>query len=429
MWLRDLARDAATARRVRHQHRVAAGERDVGRERCTFVAALLLDDLHQHDLPTLDHFLDLVLAGATAGPLGHLLERILLARDLLDGIVLDGTVALAVLLVLVVVGGLDALPRLDRLRIGAHRLGICHVARGGRRVRLVADERDRDRPFRCGMCRIAGVRRPGFLVPHVVRRGFVPELGGAVGLVLMLVRCGHRCLVAILERVDLGGRIVAVVARVTVTVAVPVAALAARTPPAARTARPCPVLGLLGPAFGLGLFLLQRLPVGDRDLVVVGMDLVEGEKAMPVAAVVDEGGLQRRLDPRHLCQVDVASEQLARRRFEIELLYPAVPECHNPGLLRVGGIDEHLVLVHCVVFLTRRTGPRATMALRPAVRNAPATALCSFGVEWGWAEAAAALGKSPVCSGCLAAVPDARPPRLGPFDLSLACMLSLRRSI
>ena len=36
----------------------------------------------------------------------------------------------------------------------------------------------------------------------------------------------------------------------------------------------------------------QRLPVGDRDLVVVGMDFAEGKKAVAIAAVVDEGGLQ-----------------------------------------------------------------------------------------------------------------------------------------
>ena len=52
----------------------------------------------------------------------------------------------------------------------------------------------------------------------------------------------------------------------------------------------------------------QRLPVGDRDLVVVGMDFAEGEKAVAIAAVVDEGGLQRRLDARHLGQIDVAAK-------------------------------------------------------------------------------------------------------------------------
>ena len=58
----DLARDAAAARRVRHQHAVAAGERDVGGERRALGAALLLDHLHQQDLAAADHFLDLVVA-------------------------------------------------------------------------------------------------------------------------------------------------------------------------------------------------------------------------------------------------------------------------------------------------------------------------------------------------------------------------------
>src|SRR5262249_5277862 len=59
-----------------------------------------------------------------------------------------------------------------------------------------------------------------------------------------------------------------------------------------------------GAAVGLGLggalraLVLrdQRLPVGDRDLVIVGMDFAEGEGAGAVAAVVGEGGLQRRRD-------------------------------------------------------------------------------------------------------------------------------------
>src|SRR6202041_2947825 len=56
----DLAADAAAAVGVGHQHAVAAGQREVGGERRALVAALFLDDLHQHDLPAADHFLDLV---------------------------------------------------------------------------------------------------------------------------------------------------------------------------------------------------------------------------------------------------------------------------------------------------------------------------------------------------------------------------------
>jgi hypothetical protein len=50
------------------------------------------------------------------------------------------------------------------------------------------------------------------------------------------------------------------------------------------------VIGLRGARRAL-FFGDQRLPVGDRNLVVVRMNFAEGEKAVPVAAVVDEAGL------------------------------------------------------------------------------------------------------------------------------------------
>ena len=62
----DLAADAAAARGIRHQHGVAAGQRQVGGEGSTLGAALFLDDLHQNDLAALDNFLDLVGARAPA---------------------------------------------------------------------------------------------------------------------------------------------------------------------------------------------------------------------------------------------------------------------------------------------------------------------------------------------------------------------------
>ena len=66
----------------------------------------------------------------------------------------------------------------------------------------------------------------------------------------------------------------------------------------------------LGVGGALGALVLgdQRLPVGDRDLIVVGMDFAEGEKAVAIAAVIDERGLQRRLDARDLGQIDVAAK-------------------------------------------------------------------------------------------------------------------------
>ena len=69
-------------------------------------------------------------------------------------------------------------------------------------------------------------------------------------------------------------------------------------------------LGGAGAAFLLGLGLEQGLTVGDRDLIVVGMNFGKGQEAVAIAAVIDEGRLQRRLNARYLGEVDIASELL-----------------------------------------------------------------------------------------------------------------------
>ncbi|MDF0495031.1 hypothetical protein P0R27_17160 [Bradyrhizobium yuanmingense] len=116
-------------------------------------------------------------------------------------------------------------------------------------------------------------------------------------------------------------------------VAVPRAATAVRA-----------VLALfLGLAMGLFLGLDQRLPVCDRDLVVVGMDFAEGEKAVAIAAILDEGGLERGFDPCDLGEVDIPAQLLALRGLEIKLFDAIAADHDDPGLLRVGGIDQHLV--------------------------------------------------------------------------------------
>jgi hypothetical protein len=55
--------DAAATRRVRHQDRVAAGEREIGGQRSALGAAFFLDHLDQHNLAAADDFLDLVTLG------------------------------------------------------------------------------------------------------------------------------------------------------------------------------------------------------------------------------------------------------------------------------------------------------------------------------------------------------------------------------
>ena len=79
----DLARDAAATRGVRHQHAITAGERKIGGESGTLVAALFLDDLHQDHLAALDHFLDLVLAALhLAAALRHFFHARLRRRSI-----------------------------------------------------------------------------------------------------------------------------------------------------------------------------------------------------------------------------------------------------------------------------------------------------------------------------------------------------------
>ena len=61
----------------------------------------------------------------------------------------------------------------------------------------------------------------------------------------------------------------------------------------ARTAAVGAVLGfLLGLAMGAFVSLDQRLTIGDRNLIIIGVDFAEGQKAVTVAAIFDEGGLQ-----------------------------------------------------------------------------------------------------------------------------------------
>ncbi len=90
-------------------------------------------------------------------------------------------------------------------------------------------------------------------------------------------------------------------------------------------------------------FLLQGLPLGQRKLVIIRVDFVEGQKAVTIAAIIDEGGLQRRLYPRDFCEIDIAAKLFLRRRFIVEFLDPTATQHHNPGFLRVGGVDKHFI--------------------------------------------------------------------------------------
>jgi hypothetical protein len=73
------------------------------------------------------------------------------------------------------------------------------------------------------------------------------------------------------------------------------------------------------------------------------MNLAEGEEAMTVAAVIDERGLQRRLDARHLGKIDVATKLFTVGGLEVEFLDAIATQNDHPGLFRMGRIDQHFV--------------------------------------------------------------------------------------
>jgi hypothetical protein len=119
-----------------------------------------------------------------------------------------------------------------------------------------------------------------------------------------------------------------------------VAIAAAARVAVARAAAVGAVFGLFfGFAVGAFVRLDQRLAIGDRDLIIVRMDFAERQKAVAVAAIFDEGGLQRRLYARHLGEIDISTQLLALGSLEIKLFDTIAADHNDPGLFRVGGID------------------------------------------------------------------------------------------
>jgi hypothetical protein len=56
------------------------------------------------------------------------------------------------------------------------------------------------------------------------------------------------------------------------------------------------------------------------------MDLAKGEEAVAIAAIFDEGRLQRWLDPRYAGEIDIAAKLFLISRFEIEFFNPITAE-------------------------------------------------------------------------------------------------------
>ena len=112
-------------------------------------------------------------------------------------------------------------------------------------------------------------------------------------------------------------------------------------------------LGLLG---GGAVLLDQRAAVGRGDLVVIRVDLGEGQEAVTVPAVIHEGRLQRGLDPRDLGQVDVSGELPLVQCLEIKVFDLGSVRHDDPSFLGMRGVDQH--------FLCHESFFRAARAVR-----------------------------------------------------------------
>src|SRR6202045_4847727 len=331
----DLAADAAAARGVGHQYRVAAGERQVGGQRGALVAAFFLDDLHQHHLAALDDFLDLVLTARTEGALRHLFQHVV-AADGFDDLFL-GLVAFVFIVVVFVArpgGGLFALLRRGGLAGGVR--GVLAAMFGVRRlfapiflvamlVMAVIFVR-----FFAGFCRgrldggrigqghrrqrLARVSLGASVIRVLVIRVIVFIVGMLMimlmmlvimmpGIIMVMLRIGAAIALGVLlfgRRVAffvalMRDRLRRIAARVLDDLALDaLAAAAAARIAVARTAASAGAVFalLLGLAMGALVGLDQRLAIGDRNLIIVRMDFAKGQKAVAVAAIFDEGRLQ-----------------------------------------------------------------------------------------------------------------------------------------
>ena len=281
--IRDLSRDAAAARRIRHQHAIASGQGNVAGDRGALAAALFLGDLNQDDLPA--------------------------GNDLLDAIApLRAAPARADVLDLVAAHRIHA-----AVRTGGARSAAPAAARRFVLVRGFVIFRFVGFGFR------AGIVVPGIVVPGIV----CPGRAVAVSRFAGVGRIDRR----VVERFD----------RLRFGIAVLVGL--------------CRIGGVDFLRFGLGLrrFLLEQfLAVRDRDTIIVGMDFVEGEEAVPVSAIVDERRLKRRFDPGHLCKVNVSLQLGFLAAFEVEIVQPVAADDDHPGLFGVSRVNQHACRHRCL---------------------------------------------------------------------------------
>ena len=79
----------------------------------------------------------------------------------------------------------------------------------------------------------------------------------------------------------------------------------------------------------------QGLTIGHRDLVIIRMDFVKGQKAVAIAAIFDKRGLKAGFYPGNLGKIDIATQLLLGTAFKIEFFNPRPIQHHHTRLFGV----------------------------------------------------------------------------------------------
>jgi hypothetical protein len=119
-------------------------------------------------------------------------------------------------------------------------------------------------------------------------------------------------------------------------------------------------------------FLQAGLVGVDAGDEVVAGDFLQGQEAVALAAVVDEGGLQGRFQPDDAALVDVGLLLFLRGLLDVDVVQVLAIDDRHAQFFGLRGIDQHAL--HCLGFLTRsnreeRRGPRPIQPARGAWRT------------------------------------------------------------
>ena len=103
----------------------------------------------------------------------------------------------------------------------------------------------------------------------------------------------------------------------------------------------------LAALFDLGLdFGQKRFAVGDRQLIVIGVDFGKRQEPVAIATIVDKGRLQGWFNPCHTGQIDVGFYRAAVCRFVVDLFDATINHNHDPGFITAGRVDKHFLAHH-----------------------------------------------------------------------------------